>query len=508
MFELGTTDHWWEMAKKFPVLSNHPNILKPLGYAHMVNLVETFKPKRILEVGHGSGTYFFQLFKNRKDVEIWGLDDEVKDSSVSVDDLNAVREWNPHVKFVTGLLGTNVQELPENYFDLVFSVSVIEHIPHEFLPGVFEETKRILKPGGIVSHSYDVYYGQDSSAVYNAYKSVGLQWLKKENTMNVFWEPWLRKVEYDELVELCEKVVMENPVFVAEHYMWQQERQNRQAPMNYLTIVNAAKKPDGAVEPYERDPNEIVDEFKAKDLTDIFLPENFNYFTYSKKYHFDIFKESGTDKLLFKNGVDPQYSDINSYQDLLVLSFIKKNIPAGSRILEIGGNGFSRLIPFLKSDYEVWNIEKLNEAALSKTDTNGYKYVNAKIEDPDNTLPDNYFDFVYSISAFRHENVTGNDGNEKILREINRILKPGGFSLQTTIAMLKENSMFLPNIMYHFFKNEKTINHEVLQLKLITDENIFHMSEKFYTDNWEKFTRKNFRKFGLPVSYNVLWKKQ
>lgn len=507
MFELAITDHWWELAKRYPVLSNHPNILKPLGYAHILNLIETYKPKTVLEVGHGSGTYLFQLFKENKNIELWGLDSEVKDSSVSVEDLKNVREWNPHVKFVDGLLGTNVKELPDNYFDLVYSVSVIEHIPHEYLPSVFEETFRILKPGGIVSHSYDVYYNQDTSAVFNAYSKSGLKWLKPRNTMNVFWEPWLDKMDFDSLVDLCEKIVMENPIFVAEQYMWQQERNSRLAPMNYLTVLTAAMKPCAESKNIKDNSEDVLLKFRENNIADILLPENFNLFTYSKNYHFDLFKELGYDKELFKNGIDSLYCDIKSYQDLLVYSFIKNNIPVESKILEIGGNGFNRVLDKLKNDYEVWNIDKPDEIGISKIDTSKIKFVNDSIGNNNTELKENYFDLVFSTSFFKYDDFNDTIKYDKILKDLDRIQKSGGYSLHCVIAMLKDPIIMLPQLIKFLFENDRTTNEFILPLKISIDPELYSMSEKYYEDNWQSFTGKTFNKFGKPISYNVISKK-
>lgn len=497
MFELGTTDHWWDVAKKYPVLSNHPNTLKPLGYAHIITLIETFKPKRVLEVGHGAGTYIYQLYKDNIEIEFWGLDDEVKDSSVSVEDLKNVRLWNPHVKFVSGLLGSYSKELPDNYFDLVYSVSVIEHIPHEFLNSVFEDTYRILRPGGIVSHSYDIYYGQDTKAVFDAYENAKLKWLKPKSTMNVFWEKWLEKLDYESLEYLFEKVVFENPIFVAEQYMWQQERERRQSPMNFMTVLSAATKPlDGS-----------TPENKYNDIKKV-TPDNFNYFTYSKNKHFDIFSESGADAELFNKKIDPQYCDIKTYQDLLVYSFIKNNIAAGSKILEIGGDGYSRLIKKLKGEFEVWNIDKLDDEQLSKTNISEMKFINDNIGSNNKELPDNYFDFVYSISEFKYDEFNNLDKYEIVLKDINRVLKPGGFSMNCVIAMYKDPLVLLPQISFYIFENEKTCNEFIPLMKTSIDPDLFFMSEKYYSDNWQPFTGKTFKKFGKPASYNLLWKKQ
>ncbi len=72
-------------------------------------------------------------------------------------------------------MGDNIQNLPDNYFDLVYSISVIEHAPHEKLKSFFEESVRVTKPGGIISHSYDVYFRQDTGKVFDAYENSGLE---------------------------------------------------------------------------------------------------------------------------------------------------------------------------------------------------------------------------------------------------------------------------------------------------------------------------------------------
>jgi len=240
MFEVGTTKHWWDIARRYPWFSRHDYTLKPLGYAHMVNLVETHYPSKILEVGHGTGSFLFDMFP---ELELWGLDDIVEDSRVETENLLKYREKYPEIKFVAGLLGSNLKELPDNYFDMVCSVSVIEHIPLDSLKAAFEDTYRILKPGGIVSHSYDIYYKQNTKYVFDAYENAGFEWLKPKETMNVFWEDWLVKPDVEFLKDVFGKIVFENPMYVAEVYMWQKQRDVRPTPLNWLTVLTAARKP-------------------------------------------------------------------------------------------------------------------------------------------------------------------------------------------------------------------------------------------------------------------------
>lgn len=45
--------------------------------------------------------------------------------------------------------------MPDNYFDFVFSVSVMEHVPIEEWGRCFEDITRVVKTGGIIFHAID-----------------------------------------------------------------------------------------------------------------------------------------------------------------------------------------------------------------------------------------------------------------------------------------------------------------------------------------------------------------
>ena len=493
MFELGKTDHWWEIAKRYPSLSNHPNTLKPLGYCHIVNLIENFKPKRVLEVGHGAMSFIFQIFADK--LEMWGLDDVIEDSSVYEEDLKNVRLWNPKVTFVKDLLGRFSKELPDNYFDLVYSVSVIEHIPHDVLPAVFEDTYRILKPGGIVSHSYDVYYKQSTKEVFNGYENAGFKWLKPKSTMNVFWEDWLGKFNDDVKDELFEKIVFENPIEVAEKYMWQQDRNYRRPPINFVTVLNAGIKPISSDE-------QTVSDNKKNNVSPVVTPDNINDYTYSKRSLMESFIKNNYDEELYGRKIDIDNCDIKIYQNLLVYSFIKNNLKPGAKILELGNN-VSQVLNFFRNDYECCNIKFLKEDPDSE---------NPEIKTLDNSIDsknptDETFDFVFSISGFSQETNGDFEGYKRKMDNINGLLKDGGVSLLTFILLYQDPLIWKPEIMSYFFDNQKTLNEFIPMMKVLIDEDLYSMSEKYYKDNWEKYTEKSFMKFGKPLSYNIFRKK-
>jgi SAM-dependent methyltransferase len=63
----------------------------------------------------------------------------------------------PGVNFVRAKLGFGPAPLKDNFFDAVFSVSVLEHVANTHLPQFFAECWRILKPGGLMVHLIDAY---------------------------------------------------------------------------------------------------------------------------------------------------------------------------------------------------------------------------------------------------------------------------------------------------------------------------------------------------------------
>jgi len=241
MFELATTDTWWRIAKFHPQLSNHSFVLKPCGSAQAVHLIEKYACRRALEIGHGGHSFVYNIAAPLG-IELWGLD-RVHDGVVSQADIDQLKVWHPNVRYVEGLLGQNQSELPEGYFDILYSISVLEHIPHDELHAAFAEAFRLLRPGGIFFHSYDVYFGMDLSPVFLALQGAGFEWLKPVYTMNVFWESWLPNWNENSLHSAFGKILLENPMCVAEQYMHQIPRPERPAPVNYFSVMCGARKP-------------------------------------------------------------------------------------------------------------------------------------------------------------------------------------------------------------------------------------------------------------------------
>ncbi len=186
MFKVATVNDWWDttLNPKYSFLRRRGSYLKTIGYAYVISQILKYKPTKILEIGHATSP-LFDLFGH--ECEIWGIDDEVDYIPGNKMDEFRKRHQNEHgTKFIIGKLG-EVEGLPKSYFDMVCSVSVIEHIPLSKVDNVFSEINNILSPGGRVVGSYDIQYGTWTKSVFKAHENAGLTWLDEKATPIFNW---------------------------------------------------------------------------------------------------------------------------------------------------------------------------------------------------------------------------------------------------------------------------------------------------------------------------------
>ncbi|MDD3295028.1 MAG: glycosyltransferase, partial [Geobacteraceae bacterium] len=291
---------------------------------------------------------------------------------------------------------------------------------------------------------------------------------------------------------------------------------------------HSAQKTATGMEVYDREAKEVIDReieyFSASPckellqapppitLDDILTgsslmptPENFDYFTYSKKGHFSLFR--GNAGLLYGSPIDERSCDLKIYQDLLVYSFIKANLPKGSKILEIGG-GNSRVLKALQDDFECWNLDTFEGMGNGPTSfiPERYRVVRDYIGTFSKELPAGYFDFAFSISVLEH--IPEHPSNfDNICKDIERILKPGALTLHCFDMILKRDGVWTNNFLHHIFSRIETNNKFVPLSDLIIDPNLFVMSENAYDRFWKSATGVSYQEFGYPFSYNVVWSK-
>ena len=192
-----------------------------------------------------------------------------------------------------------------------------------------------------------------------------------------------------------------------------------------------------------------------------------------------------------------------------MFAFIKDHVPPGSRILDVGG-GISRVLNHFSDQYECWNIDKFEGLGNGpkKQKTGKYRLVNDYMGNFNPELPDDYFDLVFSISALEHVPQEDSVFLQNIIDDMDRVLKPGGYSLHLFDIVYKEGKLRVFNkFMYHLFTTVDTINPFIHPNKVYSGYDLYFLSESAYVDVWERITKIPFKVFGQPTSINALWQK-
>lgn len=136
----------------------------------------------------------------------------------------------------------------------------------------------------------------------------------------------------------------------------------------------------------------------------------------------------------------------------------------------------------------------------------GYRLVQDYMGSFNVELPAEYFDFVFSISALEH---TPEDPalHSKILEDMNRVLKPDGFSLHLFDVVFKPEGFWTNSFLPYLFENASPLfpmpDPEAMQ----NDPDLYVMSKEAYDKGWKKITGKTYEEFGQPTSINILWRK-
>jgi hypothetical protein len=119
------------------------------------------KDLKIIEVGGAYSTLPVYLAK-KFNLEAWIGDD----FGESTGEKEIWARWgDPHqrsdcgskIKYIFKPFGDFSIQYPDSYFDRVFSVSTLEHIPFEKIIPVFRDMHRVLAKGGVEMHTIDIY---------------------------------------------------------------------------------------------------------------------------------------------------------------------------------------------------------------------------------------------------------------------------------------------------------------------------------------------------------------
>jgi len=105
----------------------------------------------------------------------------------------------PGVRTVVAYLGDFSPDLASESLDVIYSVSVLEHVPFDLEAPFFDDMVRVLKPGGLSLHAIDIYVGDKplphSQKRMNLYRSwldhLDIEPLGPIDTEDVVFRSWM-----------------------------------------------------------------------------------------------------------------------------------------------------------------------------------------------------------------------------------------------------------------------------------------------------------------------------
>jgi len=152
MLRFITKQEYWSIEDS-GILSQLPDKfmwhLKSIQDAVAFNYLHEHKNHKIAEIGGGNSRILPVISKDNECAnieEFKGVGGGPK-KEVIVD----------NVKNILVSVGEFSELIANDYFDIIFSVSVVEHVLNEKLDDFFKDCHRILKPGGQMIHLIDMY---------------------------------------------------------------------------------------------------------------------------------------------------------------------------------------------------------------------------------------------------------------------------------------------------------------------------------------------------------------
>jgi len=159
-YRLATSRDLIDLKSKYPndLLVTYQWGLKQAGTLYCVDKILKTDSQVVLELGAGHTLFFDKYFfsKASKSYEYWVIDSKGFYDPTTIELAQVSRK---NTKFVDNLLGNFDPTLPDNYFDLVFSISVLEHTEGRFRKSVCQDMYRCIKKGGYIVHSLDTITG-------------------------------------------------------------------------------------------------------------------------------------------------------------------------------------------------------------------------------------------------------------------------------------------------------------------------------------------------------------
>lgn len=134
-------DDWWH--------------IKTIQDAIVLHAYKDLQDKAIADIGSSQGRIVRYLARAN---DCYCIDGHVEGSG-GVGKLPAISGATN----IIATVGEFSKDIPENFFDVVYSISVVEHVPDDKTDDFFRDCYRMLKPGGEMMHLIDLYVESDAA---------------------------------------------------------------------------------------------------------------------------------------------------------------------------------------------------------------------------------------------------------------------------------------------------------------------------------------------------------
>ena len=185
ILDYATVIDFCDSADHFPQVMRFDGDLKDVQRPWMAKTILRMLPLgvKLLEIGGGEPLVSNALQKFGYDVTI--IDPYDGSGNGPLTHAQYVKDY-PNIKIVKSYFKENIP-LPINAFNCIFSISVLEHVPHGKLQDVFTGISKFLKPGGCSIHCTDlVIAGQTAD------------WHDKGAREILYWQNKLKNPHLDE----------------------------------------------------------------------------------------------------------------------------------------------------------------------------------------------------------------------------------------------------------------------------------------------------------------------
>jgi SAM-dependent methyltransferase len=152
MLQFVTKDRYWKILDD-KIMDGIPGTpiwhIKDIQDAVALSHLFSLEGQDIAEIGAGNSRLLAALSKKNR---CWAID-EYKGFGGGPRELPKL----DNVHFVVTMVGQSRDVIPNESFDAIFSVSVVEHVETENLEAFFDDCHRILRKGGKMIHLIDLY---------------------------------------------------------------------------------------------------------------------------------------------------------------------------------------------------------------------------------------------------------------------------------------------------------------------------------------------------------------